>query len=149
MEIFAIWCIFCVVVGVAANARGRSGFSWFLASMVISPLIATAFVVLMRDLRQERLLEKADAGRRVPAPTYLNPTRTVDDKAPPKARFLGKASRVTIDRTPKPFEPDGVYAGIPYRVVDGGGVDAVMQGTVVRFTTLEKFTAAVGDPSAG
>jgi hypothetical protein len=147
MELLALWCVFCVLVAVAANARGRSAVLWFLLALVISPLIAGLLVILMRNLRQERLIISSKS-RRVPAPTYLNPTRTVDLDAPPKARWGGKASRVTIDRTPKPFEPDGIYAGIPYRVADDGSIDAMMQGAVVRFRDLDRFTTAVGSPPA-
>jgi len=47
MSIFAAWIIFSIVVGVAANSRGRSGFGWFLLALVTSPLIAGLLVVAL------------------------------------------------------------------------------------------------------
>ncbi len=144
MEILLVWGALSFVVGIAANARGRSGLLWFLFSLLLSPLIGLILVLVMRNLRQERLLR--DGGRRIPAPTYLNPTRTIDATEAPKARWGGKASRVSVDRQVKPFEPDGIYAGIPYKVTSDGGIDANMQGATVRFATMDRFTAAVSSP---
>ena len=39
MEIVLGWIVFSIVAGVIANARGRSGFGFFLLSLVLSPLI--------------------------------------------------------------------------------------------------------------
>jgi hypothetical protein len=41
-----------------------------------------------------------------------------------------------------PFEADGVLAGIPYRVREGGIIEAMMHGGLVRFKNLEQFRAA-------
>ena len=41
------------------------------------------------------------------------------------------------------FEPDGVYAGIPYKVLNTGQIDAMMAGGLVRFKTMEQMIAAV------
>lgn len=148
MEILLIWVVFAVLVGVAANARGRSGTIWFIVAVVISPVLALIAVLVMRNIRYETLLHSnSGKGRKVSAPTYLNPTRTIDADAPPKARWGGKANRVTIDRTAKPFEPDGVYAGVPYRVAADGSIDAIMQGAMVRFRDFDKFTGSVGGQS--
>jgi hypothetical protein len=92
MSIVIGWIVFAMLVGVAANSRGRGGFSFFLLSLVLSPLIGILF----------------------------------------------------LDRTPRPFEPDGVLAGVPYRVADDGSILAVMQGATVRFQDFEKFTGALG-----
>ena len=40
MEIVLFWLVLAIIVGVAANTRGRSGFGWFLLAAIISPLIA-------------------------------------------------------------------------------------------------------------
>lgn len=45
--IVLFWLGFSIVVGVAANARGRSGLGWFLLSLIISPLIALLLVLVM------------------------------------------------------------------------------------------------------
>jgi len=39
MEIFIIWIIFSVLVGVYASAKKRSGVGWFFVSLILSPLI--------------------------------------------------------------------------------------------------------------
>jgi hypothetical protein len=129
MAIVLGWIIFAVIVGIAASARGRSGFGFFLLSLMLSPLIGILFVMAMPNLKHEDLLKQI-AGRK-PVPL-------------PKAMLGGKADRVTVDRTPRPFEPDGVFAGVPYRVANDGSIHAIMQGAVVRFQDFEKFTGALG-----
>jgi hypothetical protein len=48
MEYAFFWIAFSVVVGVAANARGRDGVGWFLLALFISPLIALLLVLVMQ-----------------------------------------------------------------------------------------------------
>lgn len=40
------WLPIAIIVGVAANARGRSGFGWFLLAVLVSPLIAGLLLLL-------------------------------------------------------------------------------------------------------
>lgn len=40
-----LWVIISVMVGIAANARGQSGFGWFLIAIFISPLLALLFLL--------------------------------------------------------------------------------------------------------
>jgi hypothetical protein len=40
-----IWLGLAVVIGVAAGARGRSGFGWFLLAVLISPLLAGLLLI--------------------------------------------------------------------------------------------------------
>lgn len=47
VEVLAFWFLFAIVVGVAAGSRGRSGFGWFLLSMIISPLIGLLLVLVL------------------------------------------------------------------------------------------------------
>jgi len=54
------------------------------------------------------------------------------------------ASSAPSSQFPKPFEPDGVLAGIPYRVMQDGSVEAILQGATVRFADRAKFSAATG-----
>ena len=42
----------------------------------------------------------------------------------------------------RPFVPDGVYAGVPYRVLKSGVIEAVMQGSVIRFANMERLSDA-------
>lgn len=50
--------------------------------------------------------------------------------------------RQQVQSTPAAFEPDGVVAGVPYRLVDGS-VEAIMQGTPVRFRNVEHLRTAL------
>lgn len=47
MELIIAWLFFAVIVGAIAGSKGRSGFGWFLLAILISPLIAGIFVLLM------------------------------------------------------------------------------------------------------
>jgi hypothetical protein len=115
------WLICAIVVAVAAEARGRNGFGWLVLAVFISPLLALILVLVIPNLKQEKMLAAiAEAGNRRTSPPGLPP-------ALPKP----------------PFEPDGVYAGVPYRVADDGSIDAIMQGSMVRFRDFDKFTGAL------
>ncbi len=47
-----------------------------------------------------------------------------------------------------PFEPDGVYAGIPYRVHPDASVEAMLPGGLVKFKNLDQLLATVeGTPA--
>lgn len=50
MEWFIFWILFAGVVGIVASSRGRSGFGWFLLSILISPLLGVILVALMPAL---------------------------------------------------------------------------------------------------
>ncbi len=62
MGVILFWFGFSVVVGIAASNRGRSGFGWFLLSLLISPLLSLILVLVMKDLseveppRRERII---------------------------------------------------------------------------------------------
>jgi hypothetical protein len=128
MSIIIGWLLLSAVVSAAASSRGRNGIVWFLIAIVISPLIAVLFVLALPNLKHEELLSRLS--RREPERQLKN--------------IGGHSSRVTVDRTPKPFEPDGVLGGVPYRVIDDGSIHAIMQGATVKFGSFEKFTKAVG-----
>ena len=50
MEIFFFWLLFSVFIGIGASARWRSGFGWFLLSVIISPVLALILLALMPSL---------------------------------------------------------------------------------------------------
>ncbi len=51
MEILLLWFAFSVAAGIfAANYRNRSGFGWFLLSLVISPLLGFVFAAVSKTL---------------------------------------------------------------------------------------------------
>jgi hypothetical protein len=127
MEIFIVWLVFAFVVAIAASGRGRSWVGWFFISVVLSPLVGLILVLVLSNLRHEQLL-KTLAGR---AP------------AQPRPSLGSKSSRVKIDRSDRPFAPDGVYAGAPYRVERDGTITAMMSGGLVAFRSVEQFQAAM------
>ena len=47
MEIFFFWFVGSIIVGVAASARGRDGFGWFLLAALLSPLLAGVLVLVL------------------------------------------------------------------------------------------------------
>ena len=49
-EIVLFWLVASVLVGIVASARGRSGFGYFLMSMLLSPLLTIVFVMCMPRL---------------------------------------------------------------------------------------------------
>jgi hypothetical protein len=86
------------------------------------------FSCLHPNLKHEELLSKL--ANRQPE----HPLKTIG----------GHYSRVTVDRSPRPFEPDGALGGVPYRVDPDGSIHAIMQGATVKFGSFEQFTKAVG-----
>jgi hypothetical protein len=49
--VFAVlaWILFSLVVGAAANTRGRNPLAWTFIALLISPLIAGPFVLVLPD----------------------------------------------------------------------------------------------------
>jgi hypothetical protein len=45
--LFLFWLLFAIVVAVAARARGRGAFGWFLLAVVISPLLAAVLLAFL------------------------------------------------------------------------------------------------------
>lgn len=50
MELFLVWFFLSIAVGVYASNKGRSGFGFFLLSLLISPLIGFIFALAAKDL---------------------------------------------------------------------------------------------------
>lgn len=57
MEIVVGWIIFALLPAIIAPSRGRSGFGWFLISLLISPLFGL-ILVLALPTRQKVLADK-------------------------------------------------------------------------------------------
>lgn len=53
MEVFVIWIILSAALWAFASSRGRSGFMWFLLSLVISPLLAFVLLLVLRNLKED------------------------------------------------------------------------------------------------
>ena len=47
MELIVFGFAFAVIVGILAARRGRSGFGWFVLSLLITPLIAGLLVLVL------------------------------------------------------------------------------------------------------
>jgi hypothetical protein len=43
------WLLFAIAVGMLASKRGRNGGSWFLFSLLLSPLIGIIFLLVSKD----------------------------------------------------------------------------------------------------
>lgn len=121
MVIVFIYFALAVVVGVAANTRGRSGFGWFLLALLISPLISGLLVLALRRIDRE------------------------DIAARKREQLVEKHSTELRSVLPEPdnlFEPDGVIKGFPYRVGANGAVEAMMANGAIRFRNMDQFLAA-------
>lgn len=70
MEIVLFWLLFSIVVGVAASSRGRSGFGWFLLSVIISPVLALILVLVMPRRDQTAVL-RAPSGEAISDKTHV------------------------------------------------------------------------------
>lgn len=75
MILVAIWVVAGLLVGVAAEVRGRRFVTWCLLALVLSPLLAFVVLVILPDLRlwpadpaEDRYLARAD----VPRPDVLD-----------------------------------------------------------------------------
>jgi hypothetical protein len=47
MELILFWFVVSLLVAVFASSRNRSGFGWFLLSLIISPLITFLFLAIL------------------------------------------------------------------------------------------------------
>lgn len=101
MEWFLFWLMFSVVVGVIASSRGRTGFGWFLLSMIISPLLGILLVALLPRVT-------------VPGDPDARPTPETHVRCPDCAEFVLKEARkckhcgaqlVPVSEQPKLSEP--------------------------------------------
>lgn len=51
MEFFIFWLVFAIIVGVMASKRQRSGFLYFLLSMLLSPLLIGILVLVLGNAK--------------------------------------------------------------------------------------------------
>jgi hypothetical protein len=58
------------------------------------------------------------------------------------ARQTSPASK-PVDDGPRAFEPDGVYSGIPFKVRDGGQIEAMLADGPVVFLDFNQFIESV------
>ena len=103
MEWVLVYLGLAVVVGVAANTRGRFGLGWFMLALLISPLISGLLVLALP--RVDVLAASSNESERL----------TTEDLT-------------ASSQSDAPFEPEGVLKGIPYRVRENGNIEAMMTG---------------------
>lgn len=54
MDFFFFWFLFSIAVGIFGSSKGRSGFGWFLFSMLLSPLLGLIFCAVCDDLKHPK-----------------------------------------------------------------------------------------------
>ena len=45
--------LFAILVGLFASSKNRSGFGWFIISLIIGPLFAFIVLLILPDLKKE------------------------------------------------------------------------------------------------
>ena len=75
-----------------------------------------------------------------------------NERQPPIDQFPLLANSLGLLRPPSalmaPFEPEGVYCNIPYRVLPDSSIEAMMPGGLVKFKNMDQFLAASGSATA-
>ena len=66
MEVLIVWLVGSLIVGVLATSRNRSGFAWFVLSMVLSPLLMGLLVAVLPRGDAGRQAYTADSHRNCP-----------------------------------------------------------------------------------
>jgi hypothetical protein len=123
MEWLLLWIALCIVVGVAANARGRSGGGWFFLALIVSPLIAGLLVLA--------LPRPAARGRTGLSRTCPYCETTTSATAPVCATCGRESVPMTIEDVHK------VYDRVTFR-------NRVLAATILGFVFLVLALAAVG-----
>lgn len=70
MELVLFWLLFSIIVGVAASSRGRSGFGWFLLSMIISPILSLILVLVLPRIAETGVL-RSSSGEAISEKTHV------------------------------------------------------------------------------
>lgn len=65
MILLIIWGVMAVLVGIAADRRGRNGLGWALLSLVFSPLLAILFLLVMRNIAAEEERRRIEERRHI------------------------------------------------------------------------------------
>lgn len=137
IEIIIVWLFLCLLVGIGAGRRGRTGFGWFVLAFIFSPLLMGLLLLALGPAN----------GSAQPAGTGFWSAPTADQlaaKRRSRQQFFGGSHSSTPGRAVRsqgPFEPEGVLGGIPYRVRSDGAIDALVDGAEVRFKDVENLRA--------
>ena len=57
--LIVLWLILAVIIGAAANARGRSPLGWIILTVVLSPVLAGLLLMFLPSLGNEPLVNDA------------------------------------------------------------------------------------------
>lgn len=68
MEILVLWLFLSIVAGIIANNKGRSGFGFFLLSIVLSPLIGIIAALVAGENRSKVEEKKITSGQNKKCP---------------------------------------------------------------------------------
>ena len=66
MEFFLFYPMFAIAAGIFASSRGRSGFGWFLISLLISPLLSFIFLLVLQNLKEKSMMPNSDTHVKCP-----------------------------------------------------------------------------------
>ncbi|ADE14436.1 conserved hypothetical protein [Nitrosococcus halophilus Nc 4] len=68
MEIFILWLFLSIIAGVIASNKGRSGFGFFLLSVILSPLIGIIAALVAGENRTNVEEKKISSGENKKCP---------------------------------------------------------------------------------
>jgi len=61
LAVVVVWVTVSIIVGVAANSRGRNGVGWFFVSLLLSPIIALLLLLVFPPIRKQQSLKFNDS----------------------------------------------------------------------------------------
>jgi hypothetical protein len=150
MEWVFFWLIFAIVVGVAANTRGRSGFLWFLIAVVLSPILAGLLVLALpkiasgsdpvfasrlASVEQPRLKKCPDCAEMVQADAKI--CRFC------RHEFPTNDAAAYVDHSKPKLRTHNDYMGVPYKEYVDGTVEAEFRGQTFGFASFNDFKAKI------
>lgn len=62
MEIVFLWFVFSIVAGIIASSNGRSGFGYFLLSLILSPLVGVILAAALPKINKNTERAALDSG---------------------------------------------------------------------------------------
>jgi hypothetical protein len=120
---FFLWFGLAIIVAVAADTRGRDRAGWFFLAVLISPLLAG--LLLLALPRKEKIPgHSVYFSEALPGGGERRETRRTQEQ-------------LEQDRREGVFRPDGMIENTPYRVLPNGEAEAMIQGGIVRFQSLD------------
>lgn len=61
MEILLFWFVGAIIIGIIAGSKGRSGFGYFLLSILLSPILAGILVLALPRLHAQVIVAGGEA----------------------------------------------------------------------------------------